>query len=62
MADLGSGGDVHGSPYANVWSGIGTALENNQAVAEFLGKIAQQVKVTAGNLVCVVTKANRVIT
>jgi hypothetical protein len=62
MADLVSGGDAHGSPYANVWSGIGTALENNQAVAAFLGKIAQQVKVTAGNLVFVVTNANRVST
>jgi hypothetical protein len=33
MADVGSGDDVPGGPYVNVWSGVGTALENNQAVS-----------------------------
>jgi hypothetical protein len=31
----------------NVWSGIGSALENNQAVATSMGKLVQQVKLNA---------------
>jgi hypothetical protein len=48
MVDVGPGDDVPGGPYANVWSGVGTALENNQAVDTLVGKIAQQVTATAG--------------
>jgi hypothetical protein len=31
MANVGSGEDVPGGPYVNIWSEVGTALENNQA-------------------------------
>jgi Cu/Ag efflux protein CusF len=44
----------------NVRSGVGTALENDQAVATLVGKIAQQVTITAGRLKKLVAKANRV--
>jgi hypothetical protein len=60
MADVGSGDDVPGGPYVNVWSGVGTALENNQAVATLVGKIAQQVTATAGRWEKLVAKSNRV--
>jgi hypothetical protein len=60
MADVGPGNDVPGGAYANVWSGVGTALENNQAVATVVGKIAQQVTTTSGRLKKLVAKANRV--
>jgi hypothetical protein len=59
MADVGSGDGVPGGPCVNVWSGVGTALENNQAVATLVGKIAQQVTATAGRLEKLVTKSNR---
>jgi hypothetical protein len=59
MADVGPGDDVPGGPYANVWSGVGTALEKNQAVATLVGKIAQQVTTTTGRLEKLVAKANR---
>jgi hypothetical protein len=39
-------GEVY-SPHVNVWSGIGFALENNQAVAIIVGKLIQQVKINA---------------
>jgi hypothetical protein len=60
MADVGPGDDVPGGPYVNVWRGVGIALENNQAVATLVGKIAQQVMTTAGRLEKLVAKANRV--
>jgi hypothetical protein len=61
MSDVGPGDDVTGGPYVNVWSGVGTALENNQqAVATLVGKIAQQVTATAGRLEKLVVKSNRV--
>jgi hypothetical protein len=44
LAELGAGDSVPGGPYMNVWSGIGSALENNQAVATISGKLVQQVK------------------
>jgi hypothetical protein len=47
MADVGSVDDVPGGPYVNVWSGFGTASENNQAVATLVEKVAQQVTATA---------------
>jgi hypothetical protein len=47
LAELGSGDSVPGRAYVNVWSGIGSALENNQAVATIVGKLVQQVKVNA---------------
>jgi hypothetical protein len=49
----------YGGGYANIWSGIGTGLENNQAVANLVGKITQQVKVNAGNAGTVMAKANQ---
>jgi hypothetical protein len=60
MADVGSGDDVPGGPYVNVWSGVGTTLENNKAVSTLVGKIAQQVTATAGRLEKLVAKSNRV--
>jgi hypothetical protein len=60
MDDVGYGDDVPGGPYVNVWSGVGTTLENNQAVATLVGNIAQQVTTTAGRLEKRVAKANRV--
>jgi hypothetical protein len=36
-----------GGAYVNVWSGIGSALDNNQAVATIVGKLVQQVKLYA---------------
>jgi hypothetical protein len=60
MADVGSGDDVPGGPDVIVWSGVGTALEKNQAVATLVGKIAQQVTATAGRLENLVAKSNRV--
>jgi hypothetical protein len=47
LAELGSGDSVPGGPYVNVLSGIGYALENNQAVATSVGKLVQQVKLNA---------------
>jgi hypothetical protein len=58
--DVGPGDDVPGGPYVNVWNGVGTALENNQAVATLVGEIAQQVTTTAGRLEKLVFKANHV--
>jgi hypothetical protein len=60
MADVGPGDNVPGGTYVNVWSGVGTALENNQAVATLVGKIEQQVTTTAGRLEKLVAKTNRV--
>jgi hypothetical protein len=47
LAELGTSDSVSGGPYANVWSGIGFALENNQAVATIVGKLGQQAKLNA---------------
>jgi hypothetical protein len=33
--------------YVNVWSGVRSALENNQAVATIVGNISHQVKVNS---------------
>jgi hypothetical protein len=60
VADLGFYEDAPGGPYANVRSAIGKHLENNKAVATFVGKIADQFKVTGGNLVLVVTTKKKV--
>jgi hypothetical protein len=54
--------EYQGWGYVDMWSGIGTALENNQAVANLVGKLAQQVKVNAGNVGTAMAKANRVNT
>jgi hypothetical protein len=40
MADVGFGDDVPGGPCVNLWSGVGTTLENNQAVATLVEKCA----------------------
>jgi hypothetical protein len=32
--------------YINMWSGLGVALKNNQAVANLVGKITQHVRAT----------------
>jgi hypothetical protein len=37
MAYVGCGDDVSRGPYVNVWSGVGTDFENNQAVATLVG-------------------------
>jgi hypothetical protein len=58
--NVGPGDDVPGGPYVNVWSGLGTSLENNQAVATLVGKIAQQVTATAGRLEKLFAKSNQV--
>jgi hypothetical protein len=44
-----------------VWSGFAsrTAVENNQAVAAPVGKIAQQVQINVGKLGTAVAKANQ---
>jgi hypothetical protein len=60
MAHAGPGDDVPVGPYVNVWSRVGTALENNQAVATLMVKSVQQVTTTAGRLKKLVAKANRV--
>jgi hypothetical protein len=60
LADLGTGEGVPGGGgYVKIWSDIGTALENNQAVANLMGKIAQQVKFNDGNVVTAMAKANQ---
>jgi hypothetical protein len=53
MADVGSGEDVPGGPYVNIWSGVSTALENNQTVATL-------VTATGGELETLVVKSNHV--
>jgi hypothetical protein len=58
ISNVRSGDDVHGYPYVNVWSVADTALGNNKAVAAIVGKIAQQVKVTAGNSASLLAKSN----
>jgi hypothetical protein len=50
MVGLGTGEVVSGGLYVNIWSGIGTNLENNQAVTALVGKISQQVNINTGNL------------
>jgi hypothetical protein len=57
LAELGTGDGVPGGPYVNVWSGVGSALENNQAVASIVSKLAHQVKLNATALERV-TQAN----
>jgi hypothetical protein len=44
---LGTGDGVPGGPYENVWSGVGSALEKNQAVTTIVGKFSHQVKLSA---------------
>jgi hypothetical protein len=61
MEDAETVDDVPVGPYVYVWIGVGTALENNQAVATLVGGNAQQVTTTTGRLVeKLVAKANRV--
>jgi hypothetical protein len=60
VADVGPGDDAPGGPYVNLWSRVGTTLEDNQAVATLVGKNAQQVTTTAGRLEKQLAKANRV--
>jgi hypothetical protein len=40
-----------------MWSGIGAALEDNQAIANNVKKFHQQVKVNAGNVGTAMAKA-----
>jgi hypothetical protein len=42
-----------------MWSGIGAALEDNQAVANIMSKLHQQVKVNTGNMGTAMAKANQ---
>jgi hypothetical protein len=59
MAYVGCGDDVSRGPYVNVWSGVGTDFENNQAVATLVGGgVAQKVTVAAGTLEKLVAKSN----
>jgi hypothetical protein len=48
-----------GGGYVNMWSGIGAALEDNQAVANNVKKFHQQVNVNAGNVGTAMAKANQ---
>jgi hypothetical protein len=59
VAELGSVTDIPGGPYVNMWSGLGTVLENNQAGANLVGRIAQQVKATDGSSKEVSQNANQ---
>jgi hypothetical protein len=59
MAERGSRTEIPGGYYVNLWSGIGVALENNQAVANLIGRIAQQVKVTAGSVKQAIQRVNQ---
>jgi hypothetical protein len=43
----------------NIWSGIGSALEDNQAVAKLVSKLHQKVKVNAGNVGAEMAKENQ---
>jgi hypothetical protein len=54
LADLGTGGGVHGGG-----GGIGDALGDNQAVANLVSKLHQQVKVNAGEVGTEMAKANQ---
>jgi hypothetical protein len=42
-----------------MWGIIGAALEDNQAVANLVSKLHQQVKVNAGNVGAAMVKANQ---
>jgi hypothetical protein len=44
-----------------MWSSIGATFENNQAVANIVKKLDQQVKVNAGNVGTAMAKANQAI-
>jgi hypothetical protein len=59
VAELGSGTELPGGPYVNVWSGLGVALENNQPVASLVGRIHQQVRNIAGSVDQAIQKANQ---
>jgi hypothetical protein len=62
VAELGSGIEIPGGHYVNLWSGIGVDLENNQAVANLVGRIVQQVKSTAGRVCQASQRAYQAIT
>jgi hypothetical protein len=42
-----------------MWSGIRAALEDNQAVANLVSKLHQQVKANAGNVGATMAKVNQ---
>jgi hypothetical protein len=48
-----------GGGYIHMWSGIGPPLEDNQAVANLVSKLHQQVKFNVGNMGTVMAKANQ---
>jgi hypothetical protein len=52
-------GRTWGGGYVNMWSGIGAALKDNQAVANLVSKLHQQVKVNTGNVGTAMAKANQ---
>jgi hypothetical protein len=58
LADMGTGEGIPGGGCVNMWSGIGAALEDNQAVANIVKKFHQHVKVNAGNVGTAMAKAN----
>jgi hypothetical protein len=49
MADARSGNDVPGGPYVNIWSGVGTALENTQSVATLVEKMRNKSRPPRGD-------------
>jgi hypothetical protein len=59
LADMGTGEGIPRGGYVNMWSGIGAALEDKQAVANLVRKLHQQVEVNAGNIGMAMAKANQ---
>jgi hypothetical protein len=47
FAELGTGDGVPGGTYVNVWSGLGSAVENNQSVSSIVSKLAHKVQLNA---------------
>jgi hypothetical protein len=62
VAELGSGTELPGGAYVNVWSGLGVALENNQSVASLVGRIHHQVRSIAVGVNQAIQKANQAST
>jgi hypothetical protein len=59
LADLGTVEGIPGGLYVNRWSGIESTLEDNQAVANLVSKLHEQVKANAGNIGAAMAKTNQ---
>jgi hypothetical protein len=60
LVDLGNReGIPGGGGYINMWSVIGATLEDNQAVANIVSKLHQQVKANAANVGAAMVKVNQ---